>query len=111
MPGTEFDLATLLRPVEPEEFFRDTWERRPLAVARGDPDYYRGLFFLRDVDSILAFTRPKFLEPADFKKGGPAAHNFVQGWLPDDEPFAVPFYPDLSEVHQAFTRGRTVTPT
>jgi len=59
------------------------------------------------VDAVIAYTRPKFLEPADFKKGGPVVHNFVQGWLPDDEQ-RIPFYPDLSEVHKAFCQGQTV---
>jgi hypothetical protein len=82
MNGTEFDLLKLLRPVEPEAFFRDVWEKQPLAVARRDPDYHRRLFALRDVDAVIAFTRPKFTAPDDFKADRPAARNFIQGLLP-----------------------------
>jgi Cupin superfamily protein len=108
MRETEFDLAKLLWPVESETFFRDTWEKRSLAIARNEADYYRGLFSLHDVDSVIAFTRPKFLEPADFKKGNSAVHTFVKGLLPEDELLTVPFYPDISEVHKAFRLGQTV---
>jgi hypothetical protein len=102
-----FDLAKILRPVEPEAFFRDTWEQKPLAVHRNDPDYYRGLFGLGDVDQVVTFTRPKFAYPGDFR-GGSGARRFVQGWLADDEPASPVLYPDVAEVHQAFLRGKTV---
>jgi ribosomal protein L16 Arg81 hydroxylase len=105
---TELDLANLLRPVELETFFRDHWEKQPLLVSRRQPDTYRGLFALRDVDQVIAFTRPKFLDPVDFKPGAPPACNVIQGWLADDEPFPPVCYPDISEVHQAFERGKTV---
>jgi hypothetical protein len=108
MNEVDYDLAKLLRPVEPESFFRDTWEKAPLHVDRGEPGYYGDLFKLRDVDSVIACTRPKFLEPRDFETGPATAHNFVQGWLADDEPFPVALYPHLAEVHQAFRHGKTV---
>jgi hypothetical protein len=38
--STEFDLAKLLGAIEPEAFFRDSWERQPLVVPRNDPNYY-----------------------------------------------------------------------
>jgi ribosomal protein L16 Arg81 hydroxylase len=108
MHATEFDLARLLRPIEPAAFFRDSWEKQPLAVRRNEHAYYRGLFSRRDVDAVIAFTRPKFLEPGDFNPGGPPVHNFVQGWLADDQPFPIDYYPDLSDVHRAFAHGKTV---
>jgi hypothetical protein len=108
MPSTDFDLARLLRPEEPEAFFRATWEKQPLAVSRANPDYYRGLFALRDVDEVIAFTRPRFLDPGDLQPGVPEARSFVQGWLPDDEPFPVAVYAGVAEVHQAYARGKTV---
>jgi ribosomal protein L16 Arg81 hydroxylase len=103
----DFDLAGLLWPIEPAAFFRDTWEKQPLTVARNDPDYYRGLFGLADVDSVIAFTRPKFPEPGDFKPEGPAVRHFVQGCLAEEESSAV-LYPDVAEVHRAFQRGKTL---
>jgi hypothetical protein len=108
MDPTAFDLAKILRPVEPAEFFRDHWEQQPLPVLRNDPTYYRGLFSRPDVDTVLAFTRPKFLHPEDFKPHAPPAHNFVQGWLADEESVPVEFYADLADVQRAFGHGKTV---
>jgi hypothetical protein len=108
MPAAEFDLAKLLRPVETDAFFRDTWEKQPLAIPRDDPGYYRGLFALGDVDDVLAFSRPKFVQPRDFRPGVPPVPTFVQGWLPEDESSATAFYPDIAEVHEAFAHGKTL---
>ncbi|HVS39705.1 MAG TPA: cupin domain-containing protein [Gemmataceae bacterium] len=108
MQPATFDLAKVLRPIKPEDFFRDYWEKKPLLIPRNDPNYYRGLPTLRDVDAMIAFSRPKFLEPGDFKPHGPTSHPFVQGWLADDEPFPTVLYPTVADVQQAFMRGKTV---
>ena len=103
-----FDLTKVLWPVEAAVFFRDYWEKQPLHVSRNDPKYYRGLFSLHDLDDVIAFSRPKFVEPGDFKPNGPPNHPYVQGWLADDEPFSPVLYPTVAEVQQAFLRGKTV---
>ena len=51
MREIDYDLERLLRPVEPEAFFRDTWEKNPLSIQRDEPGYYEGLFGLRDFHS------------------------------------------------------------
>jgi hypothetical protein len=104
----EFDLAKMLSPVVPEVFFRESWERQPLAVPRNDPGYYADLFSLADVDAVLAFSRPKFVGSGDFDPGGAPGRNIVEGWLPDDEPLSGALFPDIGQVQQAFTRGKTV---
>ena len=106
-PSVEFDLAKLLGAIEPETFFRDSWEKRPLAVSRNDPAYYHGLFSRRDLDSVIAFTRPKFLDVGDFKTAAPPRSNFVRGGRPDDEP-ADGRCPDLPDFHRTFAQGKTL---
>ncbi len=108
MSEIDYDLERLLRPVETGAFFRDTWEKQPLCIRRDDPGYYEGLFELRNLDQVIAFTRPRFLDPGDFEPDGPPRHNFVQGWLADEEPFPTALFPGVSDVHQAFARGKTV---
>src|SRR5437899_876399 len=104
----EFNLERLLRPLDPGAFFRDTWEKQPLVVRRHDPGYYQGLFTLRDVDDVIAFTRPRFLEPRVFGPQGPAGHAYVQGLLPDDERSPEATYPGIAELRQVFDQGKTV---
>src|SRR5260370_41655893 len=104
---TAFDLAKLLGAIEPETFFRDSWEKQPLAVSRNDPAYYHGLFSRRDVDSVIAFTRPKFLDVGDFKQAAPPPSNVVRGGHPDDDPSAG-YCPELPDFHRAFAQGKTL---
>ncbi len=108
MNPERLDLAKVLHPMEPEAFFRDYWEKKPLLLSRNDSDYYHGLPSLGDVDAMIAYSRPKFIDPGDFKPNGPQAHPFVQGWLADDEPFPTALYPSVAEVQQAFLRGKTL---
>jgi hypothetical protein len=102
-------LARLLQPIEPEVFFRDYWEKRPLGVYRNDPDYFRDVFSLRDVDSIIAYTRPRVQHPEDLEPGAAPAPRFVQGWQPDEEDPVSAQYPDVSAFHRAFAAGKTVS--
>jgi Cupin superfamily protein len=60
MSELDFDFAKLISPIDPASFFRDTWEKKPLVVSRDQPDYYSRLFSVRDVDSMIHFTRPRF---------------------------------------------------
>jgi hypothetical protein len=103
-----FDLAKLLQPIELDDFFRQAWEKKPLAVCRNQPDYYHGLLSLRDIDEVIAFTRPKFLQASDFQPDTPLPATFVKGWLADDQRFAAEYYPEVSDVQAAFSCGKTV---
>jgi ribosomal protein L16 Arg81 hydroxylase len=46
-------LASLVAPVTKEEFLSRYWEKEPLIVHRGDPDYYSGLFSIKDFDEAI----------------------------------------------------------
>ena len=46
-------LQHILDPVTPEAFFRDHWERAPLAVNRGRPGHFAGLLSLDDIDRVV----------------------------------------------------------
>jgi hypothetical protein len=51
-------LEELIHPVEPREFFDRYWEKEHLHLSRGEPDFYRPIFSLEDVDRwIAASTR------------------------------------------------------
>ncbi|MBF0543924.1 MAG: cupin-like domain-containing protein [Candidatus Riflebacteria bacterium] len=56
--GFEWTLQSILDPVPVEEFFREYWGKKPLLVSRKNPDYFKGLFSLDDMDDILRFTAP-----------------------------------------------------
>jgi hypothetical protein len=107
-PGYQ-ELARLLRPIEPEAFFRDTWEKQPLGIHRDDPGYYRDLFTLRDLDEVIAFTRPRVLHPEDLEPNLPPPAAVVQGWQPDEELPLTTQYPDVAALYRAFAAGKTIS--
>lgn len=49
----------LLHPIENEDFQEKYWEKNPLVIQRGDPDYYQSLFSIADVDVLLDLHRPQ----------------------------------------------------
>ncbi|MHB1422775.1 MAG: cupin domain-containing protein [Gemmataceae bacterium] len=108
MAETDFDLRRLLAPVEPETFLGDYWEKQPLHLARQEPGRYRALFHSSDVDAVIAFTRPKFMDTAAFKPESPRQQSFVQGWLADrNSPENITF-PGVAELQAVYARGKTV---
>ena len=107
MNTTDFDMERILAPIQADAFLRDVWEREPLAIHRKRRDHYAGLFSLNDVDSVIAFTRPRFTETATFV-GGPPETRCVQGWLPDQEQAPGDLYPGIAEVRRVYAEGKTV---
>lgn len=61
MVASSFDFEQLTAPVDPAAFFRDTWEKKPLVVSRNAREYYSRILSMRDVPSIIYFTKPRFL--------------------------------------------------
>ena len=57
-------LSSLVAPVVVQEFRSRYWERQPLVVHREDPDYYHGLFDLRDFDEAITRS-PDYVKVAN----------------------------------------------
>ena len=55
-----FDLARLLKPVNPEDFFAEYWERKPLHIQRRDQDYYGNLLSQQDLENIISSTDMRY---------------------------------------------------
>ena len=96
------DFATLIAPVSPEEFFRDTWEKRPLAIRRGDRSYYDGLFSIRDVDEVIAFTQPRHSALRVIKKDAPSRQATTATLAGREDA------PDLNKLYAAYRDGYTI---
>src|SRR2546421_5698909 len=107
MSTIDFDMEMILAPIQADTFLRDAWEREPLAIHRECRKHYAGLFTLSDLDSVVAFTRPRFTETAAFV-GGPAVSRCVQGWLPDQDKAPGDLYPGIAELRQVYAEGKTV---
>jgi ribosomal protein L16 Arg81 hydroxylase len=57
-------LASLIAPANEADFREFYWEREPLVVHRGDPDYYDGLFSLADFDEAITRS-PDYVKMAN----------------------------------------------
>jgi ribosomal protein L16 Arg81 hydroxylase len=72
-------LQTLIAPVTAAEFRAHYWERKPLIVQRGNPDYYGDLFTLDDFDAAIA-RAPEYVKLANAESKKNASYKpVVQG--------------------------------
>lgn len=108
MREADLDLQQLLTPVGGETFFRAHWEKQSLHISRGEANWYAGLFSSADIDSIIAFTRPKFVDIRAFRPEAPRQKSFVQGWLADRQTEEDVNYPGIDELRRVYAQGRTV---
>lgn len=68
----------LIHPVPSKDFFRDTWEKKPLLVRRKKQDYYKGLFSTAEFDRILRDEDVQFgvnLDVTSYINGKRETHN------------------------------------
>jgi ribosomal protein L16 Arg81 hydroxylase len=70
-----FDFSRVLAPIDPELFFQEYWQQRPLVLARNDPGYFAGLFSLEALEELLWSTRPGWgdVQLANHRRG--------EGWV------------------------------
>jgi hypothetical protein len=103
MSDRGFDFVRLISPAEPDAFFRESWEKHPFTISRRDSSYYSCLLSIRDVDSMIYFTRPKF-SGAQFETTPPTA---VRGILPDTDALFFEGRQDITELCQHYAQGKS----
>jgi ribosomal protein L16 Arg81 hydroxylase len=108
MARNGLSLEGLLAPIGVESFFRDYWEKAPLLLSRDNPNAYAGLLSMADVEHVIAFTRPKFVDTAAVAAGAPRATTVVQGWLADRQLHDEARYPGIDELQRVYAQGKTV---
>ncbi|HWO26899.1 MAG TPA: cupin domain-containing protein [Kofleriaceae bacterium] len=76
----------LLSPLGIDEFAARYWDEKVLHVRRADPDYFRSILTLDDLDSVIAYSIPKEdpgktlpLMVVENRKHGPAPFNLADG--------------------------------
>jgi ribosomal protein L16 Arg81 hydroxylase len=98
LPGA-FSLAWLLNPVSREEFFGEYWEKQPLVVKRGQPDYFSGLVSLDEVDRVLTTL--------DLRHPNVVLKN-ADGNVSADDYTVHGDSLDVAKVYQLFEQGSTI---
>src|SRR5437870_4910347 len=100
-------LEHLLQPISPETFFQQYWEQRPLLVSRHNPDYYAGLFSVKNIDTLLKFSKPKYPR---VKLGKSQKRGFSLNVLEGMETQSIQDYgvPNLHRLYDAYMEGDTL---
>src|SRR5262245_46121181 len=106
--SSSLSLEDLLAPLPVADFLRENWERTPQLVARNGSNPYSALLSLEDVDRIIAFTRPRFTDPAAFSRAAPTRSTYVRGVLADQPAPGGDFHPGIAEVREAFELGKSI---
>ncbi|MBI3862343.1 MAG: hypothetical protein HY290_10655 [Planctomycetia bacterium] len=100
-------LAELLSPIDCDAFFHEYWEKRTLHVVHDDSERFRGLLTRRDIDQVLAYTRPRFSDPGAFLTTPAPRSTYVRGVLAGQS--AMPqFDPGLADLREAFDQGKSL---
>lgn len=100
-------LSDLLSPFHCDKFFRDQWERQSLHINGHDPQRFSSLLNRRDIDQIIAYTRPRFVEPSAFQTTSSPPATYVRGVLAG-MPANLPFDPGLADLREAYDKGKSV---
>jgi hypothetical protein len=104
MSELDFDFARMISPIDPASFFRDTWEKKPLVVSRNQADYYSRLFSIRDVDSMIHFTRPRF----SGIRAQTTPTEALRGNFPHDEHLFFEGENNIAALSNQYTQGKTI---
>jgi ribosomal protein L16 Arg81 hydroxylase len=96
-------LGELLFPITPQHFLEEFWEKKALYVPRHDLCFYQSLFSLKDFDSLLSYTAPRYPEVRAFNKRPEAAEEFIgTGWLEGEK------HASISGLYGLYERGSVI---
>ncbi|MGU3495482.1 cupin domain-containing protein [Xanthobacteraceae bacterium A53D] len=97
------DFSHLVSPHGISEFLDAYWEKKPLVIARNDPDHYGALFDIRDIDRVLTQSQPTYPQIRLLSKAtGVAWDALSEGWLGRSGAG------HLGAVHEAYADGNSV---
>lgn len=93
-------LEWLINPITPKQYFEEYWEKQPLVVKRDQPDYFRSLLSLDEIDRVITTLDRRYpeicLKNADTQIDN-TEYTLAGGTL------------DVARVYQLFERGSTIT--
>ncbi len=97
----ELTLQRLLGGMAEKTFFDTHWGKRQLRIPRGDPGFYRNLFTLRDIDTLLFTGR---FRPGEYRIAESGEGIDLQ-WRNAEDPDATP---PISEFYKQFNAGKSL---
>jgi ribosomal protein L16 Arg81 hydroxylase len=102
-----FDLAELLAPARPENFFSTHWERKPLHVSRSNPHYYDSILTNGDLERIISSNDLRYPAIQLSKNGSYLASEVYTKNIRHGSEF-FNGVPDLRQIQSEYRSGATV---
>jgi ribosomal protein L16 Arg81 hydroxylase len=105
-----FDLTRLLKPVNPEDFFAEYWERKPLHIQRRDHGYYGSLLSQQDLEDIISSSDLRYPAIKLVPKGSNAFYRpetYTTNFRHGGDVFNG--VPDIDKIFAEYRAGATVT--
>ncbi|HTT05642.1 MAG TPA: hypothetical protein VMF64_10160, partial [Steroidobacteraceae bacterium] len=103
-----FDLSGMLSPLEPQAFFDEYWERKPLLLQRRGDDCYKALVSLQDLEGLIGAADTRYPAIRLSRGGGffpPEA--YTRDVRYGDEVFRG--LPDVERILAEYSNGATVS--
>jgi ribosomal protein L16 Arg81 hydroxylase len=97
--GTKPSLDWLIHPTSKKNFFEEYFEKRTLVVKRGEPDYFKGLLSLDEIDRVIT-TLNRSTDEIILKNAGREI---------SEKDYTVDGSIDVAKLYQLFHEGSTVT--
>jgi ribosomal protein L16 Arg81 hydroxylase len=99
-PAAGASLDWLISPIEKKRFFEGYWEKQPLVINRNQPNYFRSLLSLDEVDRVITTLDRRY--PNTILKN--ASREIGPGdYTVDGETL------DVARVYQLFAEGSTIS--
>jgi ribosomal protein L16 Arg81 hydroxylase len=101
------DFEQLITPLNAIAFFDQYWEKRPLVIKRSCPEYYKGIFSIKDVDALLQHHHLKYPNiKLGKKEQGGFSIDLLEGMNANGtESYGVP---NLHRLYRAYAQGDTI---
>ncbi|MGH9731298.1 MAG: cupin domain-containing protein [Candidatus Acidiferrales bacterium] len=99
-PETRPSLEWLINPVSREAFFESYWEKQTLVVKRNQPDYFKSLLSLDEVDRVLTTLDRRY---PDITLKNASREIKSADYTVDDDAL------DVARIYQLFGEGSTIT--
>lgn len=107
MLNSQLNFEQLIQPISLDVFFSQYWEQKPLHISRNNRDYYAGLFAVKDIDTLIQLSKPKYprVELGKANKGG-----FSLDFLEGMETISMQDYgvPRLQRLYDAYAQDDTL---
>jgi hypothetical protein len=97
----ELTLSSLLGGMASDTFLSEYWSRRPLVLKRGNPDFYRAILSIREIDALLFAAR---FRPGEIRiaRSGEGIELQTRGTNNFQDPVSIP------TIYRHFAAGRTL---